>query len=141
MSEQVSQDPAEVLQHQFGWSDFREGQPEVIERLLKGDSVLAVFPTGGGKSLCYQLPALMLEGLTVVVSPLIALMKDQIDQLHSRGIAAVRLDSSLSWDEYRSVMDQLRSGTAKLLYVAPERFFNERFRLSLIHISEPTRPY
>ncbi len=131
MNEKISQDPAEVLKQYFGWSDFREGQLDVIHRLLRRDSVLAVFPTGGGKSLCYQLPALMLEGLTVVVSPLIALMKDQIDQLHVRGIAAVRLDSSLSWEEYRNTMEQLRSGTAKLLYVAPERFFNERFRSSL----------
>ena len=131
MNKDVSQNPNEVLQQYFGWSDFREGQLDAIERLLQGDSVLAVFPTGGGKSLCYQLPALMLDGLTVVVSPLIALMKDQIDQLQSRGIAAVRLDSSLSWDEYRVAMEQLRSGTAKLLYVAPERFFNERFRSSM----------
>ena len=131
MSNESSQDPVQVLQRHFGWSEFREGQPEVIGSLLRGDSALAVFPTGGGKSLCYQLPALMLDGLTVVVSPLIALMKDQIDQLQSRGIAAVRLDSSLSWDEYRTAMEQLRSGTAKLLYVAPERFFNERFRSSM----------
>ena len=131
MSETSSQTPAEVLQQHFGWSEFREGQLDVIDRLLRGDSVLAVFPTGGGKSLCYQLPALMLDGLTVVVSPLIALMKDQIDQLQARGIAAVRLDSSLSWDEYRTAMEQLRSGTAKMLYVAPERFFNERFRSSM----------
>jgi len=131
MSKEVTQDPVEVLQQYFGWSGFREGQVEVVDRLLRGDSVLAVFPTGGGKSLCYQLPALMLDGLTVVVSPLIALMKDQIDQLHAKGIAAVRLDSSLSWDEYRDAMEQLRSGTAKMLYVAPERFFNERFRSSI----------
>lgn len=131
MSNESSQDPVQFLQRHFGWSEFREGQPAVIDSLLRGESALAVFPTGGGKSLCYQLPALMLDGLTVVVSPLIALMKDQIDQLQSRGIAAVRLDSSLSWDEYRTTMEQLRSGTAKLLYVAPERFFNERFRSSM----------
>jgi len=120
-----------TLKNHFGFDEFRTGQKDVIDRLLNGDSVLAVFPTGGGKSLCYQLPALMFDGLTVVVSPLIALMKDQIDQLQSKGIVAVRLDSSLSWDEYRNAMDQIRTGTAKLLYVAPERFFNERFRSAL----------
>ena len=131
MTTPVLTDPQATLKQHFGFDEFRTGQKDVIDRLLNGDSVLAVFPTGGGKSLCYQLPALMFDGLTVVVSPLIALMKDQIDQLQAKGIAAVRLDSSLPWDEYRSAMDQIRSGTAKMLYVAPERFFNERFRSSL----------
>jgi len=121
----------ELLEQHFGYRDFKTGQEDVIGRLLEGKSTLAVFPTGGGKSLCYQLPALVLDGLTVVVSPLIALMKDQIDQLLAKGIAAVRLDSSLSFDEYRVAVNQIRSGEAKLLYVAPERFFNERFRSSL----------
>ncbi len=124
-------DPRSVLKEHFGWDDFKSGQNDVVARLLDGKSVLAVFPTGGGKSLCYQLPALMFEGLTVVVSPLIALMKDQIDQLVSKGVSAVRLDSSLSFEEYREAVSLIRSGTAKLLYVAPERFFNERFRSSL----------
>ncbi len=124
-------DPRSVLKDHFGWDDFKSGQTEVVTRLLDGKSVLAVFPTGGGKSLCYQLPALMFDGLTVVVSPLIALMKDQIDQLVSKGVSAVRLDSSLSFDEYRDAVSLIRSGTAKMLYVAPERFFNERFRSSL----------
>ena len=131
MTTPVLTDPQATLKQHFGFDEFLTGQKDVIDRLLNGDSVLAVFPTGGGKSLCYQLPALMFDGLTVVVSPLIALMKDQIDQLQAKGIAAVRLDSSLPWDEYRSAMDQIRSGTAKMLYVAPERFFNERFRSSL----------
>ncbi len=106
----------------------------MIEHLLAGESAAAVFPTGGGKSLCYQLPALMLPGVTLVVSPLIALMKDQIDALTARGINARRLDSSLGIEEYRDVMAQLRDGTLRLLYVAPERFNNERFRESLRHI-------
>ncbi len=95
-------------------------------------SALAVFPTGAGKSLCYQLPALLLDGLTVVVSPLIALMKDQIDALTARGIAAARLDSSLSKEEHNDVVNRVRDGSLRLLYVAPERFANERF-LAMLH--------
>ncbi len=99
-----------------------------MEHLLAGHSSAAVFPTGAGKSLCYQLPALLLPGVTLVVSPLIALMKDQIDALTARGIAAQQLDSTLSADAYRQVMAQLRNGELRMLYVAPERFNNERFR-------------
>ena len=120
-----------TLQENFGFDTFRPGQQEVVEYLLAGHSCAAVFPTGGGKSLCYQLPALMLPGVTLVVSPLIALMKDQIDALTARGIAARRLDSTLSADEYRDVMDMLRRGDLRMLYVAPERFNNERFRESI----------
>ncbi len=111
----------------FGFREMRPGQREVINALLSGASALAVFPTGGGKSLCYQLPALLFEGLTVVVSPLIALMKDQIDSLRSHGILAARLDSSLSLAERLETEKRLRSGEIKILYVAPERFANERF--------------
>ena len=99
----------------------------MIEALLAGRSALAVFPTGSGKSLCYQLPALLLDGVTVVVSPLIALMKDQIDALAALGVPAARIDSSLSLDELRDVSERLRRGELRLLYVAPERFNNERF--------------
>ncbi len=120
-----------VLREQFGLQTFRPGQEQVIERLLAGKSAAAVFPTGAGKSLCYQLPALLFPHLTVVVSPLIALMKDQIDALARRGIDAVRLDSTLSNEAFRDGMQRIRSGKTKLLYVAPERFFNERFRESL----------
>ena len=116
-----------MLRQYFGFADFKPGQREVISHLLAGKSAAAVFPTGGGKSLCYQLPSLVLPGLTLVVSPLIALMKDQIDALAARGIAARRLDSTLDLDEYRTVMDNVRSGRLRLLYVAPERFVNERF--------------
>lgn len=124
-------DLAAALEQHFGFTDFRPGQRPVIEHLLAGRSSAAVFPTGGGKSLCYQLPALLLPGVTLVVSPLIALMKDQIDALQARGIVARRLDSSLSAVDYRQVMDELRSGALRLLYVAPERFNNERFRESI----------
>jgi ATP-dependent DNA helicase RecQ len=117
----------EVLADRFGFASFRPGQEHVVDSLLAGRSALAVFPTGAGKSLCYQLPALMLDGVTVVVSPLIALMKDQIDFLARQGVDAARLDSSLDAAEVRSVSDRLRNGSLKLLYVAPERFNNERF--------------
>ena len=120
-------DALAVLRQYFGFADFKPGQGDVIGHLLAGKSAAAVFPTGGGKSVCYQLPALMLPGLTLVVSPLIALMKDQIDALAARGIAARRLDSTLDLNEYRAVMDEVRSGRLRLLYVAPERFVNERF--------------
>jgi ATP-dependent DNA helicase RecQ len=121
----------EALLTHFGYSEFRPGQRAVIESLLAGKSAAAVFPTGSGKSLCYQLPALLLEGVTLVVSPLIALMKDQIDALAARGIAACRLDSTLTADEYRDVMQRVRAGDLRMLYVAPERFQNERFREAL----------
>jgi len=120
--------PTELLKRHFGFDEFRDGQGEVIRNLLDGHSGAAVFPTGGGKSLCYQLPALAFDGLTLVVSPLIALMKDQIDALTARGIAANKLDSTLTADEYRGVMQDIRAQRLKLLYVAPERFNNERFR-------------
>ncbi|MBI4953357.1 MAG: ATP-dependent DNA helicase RecQ, partial [Myxococcales bacterium] len=120
-------DPRDVLRERFGFADWKPGQREVVTALLDGGRALAVFPTGGGKSICYELPALMLDGLTLVVSPLIALMKDQIDFLRGRGIEAARLDSSLDAAETRAVHAGLAAGTLELLYVAPERFANERF--------------
>jgi ATP-dependent DNA helicase RecQ len=121
----------ELLRGPFGLEQFRPGQEEVIKHLLAGRSAAAVFPTGGGKSLCYQLPALLFPGLTLVVSPLIALMKDQIDRLQARAIPAERLDSTRSADETAAVMAHVRAGKLRLLYVAPERFNNERFRAAL----------
>ena len=118
----------QTLRDHFGHAAFREGQEKVIRALLEGRSALAVFPTGGGKSLCYQLPALLLDGLTLVVSPLIALMKDQVDALAARGISAARLDSTLTADELSTLYKRLESGAIKLLYIAPERFANEAFR-------------
>jgi ATP-dependent DNA helicase RecQ len=125
------EDARRTLLDVFGFDQFRPGQETVIASLLDGRSSLAIFPTGGGKSLCYQLPALLLEGLTVVVSPLIALMKDQVDELTRRGVAAARLDSSLEPGQARKVHDDLRNGRLKLLYVAPERLAGERFVASL----------
>ncbi len=121
----------EILKRQFGFDRFLAGQEAVVGRLLQGRSTLAVFPTGGGKSLCYQLPALVLDGLTLVISPLLALMKDQIDFLASKGIAAGRLDSTQEATETRAVHEALRDRTLKLLYISPERLGNERFLRSL----------
>src|SRR5215475_1221475 len=112
-----------ALQRHFGFARFRAGQREIIEAVLAGRSTVAILPTGGGKSLCYQLPALLSEGVTVVVSPLIALMKDQIDQLHARGILhSTAINSSLSRAEIEQRLRTLIDQRLKLLYVAPERF-------------------
>ncbi len=127
--------PLETLKNTFGFETFRDGQETIIAQVLNGNSALAVFPTGSGKSLCYQLPALLLPGLTVVISPLIALMKDQVDFLRKRSISVARLDSSLTADETRQVYKDLNSGTLKLLYVAPERISNERFFASIQDVS------
>ena len=116
-----------ALNTRFGHESFRPGQQRVVETLLEGRSALAVFPTGAGKSLCYQLPGVLLDGVTVVVSPLIALMKNQIDALVRQGVGAARLDSSLGPEEAREVSQRLRDGGVEILYVAPERFNNERF--------------
>jgi ATP-dependent DNA helicase RecQ len=121
----------DLLQRHFGYQEFRDGQQRVMESLVAGHSAAAVFPTGGGKSLCYQLPALVLPGLTLVVSPLIALMKDQIDALTRRNIRAARLDSGQDANEVAETIRLLRAGELKLLYVSPERFKNERFRALL----------
>lgn len=115
------------LQENFGFDSFRPGQEAAIDCLLAGRSALTIFPTGGGKSLCYQLPALLLDGLTLVISPLIALMKDQVDALRERGIMAARLDSSIGPAEAQGIYRQLADGSLKLLYIAPERLANERF--------------
>ncbi len=115
------------LKSVFGYDAFRPLQLEIIESSLNGRDVLAILPTGGGKSLCYQLPALQREGLTLVVSPLIALMKDQVDQLQAVGVAATFLNSSLSGDEARSRLEGLERGDYRLLYVAPERLFLPEF--------------
>jgi ATP-dependent DNA helicase RecQ len=123
--------PLALLQDRFGFNEFRAGQEAVIRCLLNGRSAGAIFPTGSGKSLCYQLPSLLLPGLTLVISPLLALMKDQIDSLRAKGIQAERLDSSLEEEDYRRVTEAIRTGKVKLLFVAPERLSNERF-LNLI---------
>lgn len=120
-----------TLHKHFGHDAFRGGQEPVIRALLAGRSSLAVFPTGGGKSLCYQLPALLLDGLTLVVSPLIALMRDQVDALTAKGISAARIDSTLDAEQLRDVYARLEADSLKLLYVAPECFANDAFRQRL----------
>jgi len=135
--------PVSILKDTFGYDTFRPLQREVIENVLAGRDTLAIMPTGGGKSLCYQIPALLLDGLTVVVSPLIALMKDQVEQLRANGVPAVFLNSSLSPEAYQENMDWVRDGSAKLLYVAPETLLTPRIfsllsqlKLALLTIDE-----
>ncbi len=121
-------DPRAALKEHFGYDDFRTGQREVIEKLLLGKNLLGAFPTAFGKSICYQLPGLMLPGLTVIISPLISLMKDQVDALRGRGIdSSGLLNSSLTTVEYQQELKRLENGEIKLLYVSPERFRSRRF--------------
>lgn len=125
-TEQVGYRIDDALSH-FGLSSFRPGQREVIEQVVAGEDCLCVMPTGGGKSLCYQLPSVVRPGLTIVVSPLIALMKDQVDGLNQRGIPATLINSSLSQSEQQYRLQDVAAGKYRLLYVAPERLRNQRF--------------
>ena len=120
-------DPLEVLERVFGHRRFLDGQSRIVSALLGGRDALAVMPTGGGKSLCYQLPALLMDGVTVVVSPLIALMKDQVDALVRRGVAATVINSTIGQDEQRARIAAMRRGEWKLVYIAPERFRQRAF--------------
>ena len=122
----------EALKYFFGYDNFRLGQKKIIQEALNERDLLAIMPTGGGKSLCFQLPALLKPGLTVVVSPLIALMQDQVDALRDNGIGATFLNSTLSWDEVRSRQAAILEGKIKLLYVAPERLLADNFA-SFLH--------
>lgn len=123
----------ETLLPRFGLKSFRPGQRDVIDAIASGRDVLCVMPTGGGKSLCYQLPALARKGTTIVVSPLIALMKDQVDTLHRRGISATLINSSLSASEQEEAMQKMAAGEYDLVYVAPERLRNSRFLEAVSH--------
>ncbi|KAG7146632.1 ATP-dependent DNA helicase RecQ like protein [Verticillium longisporum] len=130
-----------ILKEKFGYPAFRHEQAAAIERILNGENTLVVFPTGAGKSLCYQIPAIAFEamdretgdreegdsGVTIIVSPLIALMKDQVDALRRRGIAAECIDSTKSWEEIQDINAALRSGKLRMIYCAPERLNNEMF--------------
>ena len=128
MDKTLIQKPLEVLQETFGYQKFRFQQKEIIQRVLSKQDSLVLMPTGGGKSLCYQIPALIMEGVTVVVSPLISLMKDQVDALRINGVPAAYLNSSLSSAEQSQVISQLENNELKLLYVAPERLIGQESR-------------
>ena len=117
----------EVLRQYFGHSNFRPGQEALIDGILAGRDALGIMPTGGGKSLCYQVPALLLPGLTLVVSPLISLMKDQVAALNGVGIPAAFLNSALDAQAFQAVCREIRQGMHKLIYVAPERLLQEGF--------------
>ncbi|WP_044640965.1 DNA helicase RecQ [Risungbinella massiliensis] len=121
----------EILQRVYGYPRFRRGQKEVIQRILHHQDVLGIMPTGGGKSICYQIPALLWDGITIVISPLISLMKDQVDACTQLGIPASYLNSTLSWQEQEERLADLRARKTKLLYIAPERLESESF-LSLL---------
>ena len=119
------------LQKYFGFTSFKNGQNEVITKIMSGESAAAIFPTGAGKSLCYQLPGVLLPNLTLIVSPLLSLMKDQLDFLLKHKISAARLDSTLNGDEYNEILRKAIDGQLKILMISVERFKNERFRYNL----------
>ena len=123
-----------ILFDVFGYKQFRDGQETVINDLISGRDALVVMPTGGGKSLCFQIPALVREGICIVVSPLISLMKDQVDTLRACGVAAAYLNSSLSYQEQNDIINSLHRGQLKLLYVAPERLLRPDFIARLQHL-------
>ena len=125
------------LQSYFGYETFRKGQEQAIQQVLDGVNSICVMPTGGGKSICYQIPALVLEGTTIVVSPLISLMKDQVDTLIEAGISAAYINSSLSHEEVREVLYDVQRGAVKLLYIAPERLDSQTFLNELQGIPVP----
>ena len=135
--------PESILKSTFGYDTFKPLQREIIDNVMARRDTLVIMPTGGGKSLTYQVPALMLDGLTVVVSPLIALMKDQVEQLQALGVPALFLNSSLAPEEYQANMDSIKSGQTRLLYVAPETLLTPRIfsllsslKLDLLAIDE-----
>ena len=130
--------PAHVLREVFGYTQFRGEQQAIVEHVANGGDALVLMPTGGGKSLCYQLPALLRAGVGVVVSPLIALMQDQVAALQQLGVSAAFLNSSLAADDARRVTQQLLRGELQMLYVAPERLLNENFLALLERLASTT---
>src|SRR5690554_6094124 len=115
-------DAQKILQDYFGYADFRSGQKELLSLISEGKNTLGIMPTGGGKSLCYQIPGILLDGTAIIISPLISLMKDQVDSLHTLGVKATYINSSLTSEEYNERMRLLSEGYYDLIYVAPERF-------------------
>ena len=135
--------PEQVLQDVFGYQAFRDGQKQVIDSVLLGQDSLVIMPTGGGKSLCYQVPALLFSGLTIVISPLISLMKDQVDQIKANGVAAECINSSMDREDLIRVYNRMNNGQLKMVYISPERIlsrdFSERLEnlpLSMIAVDE-----
>lgn len=127
----------QLLQEYFGYESFREGQETIINYVLNNKSSLCVMPTGGGKSLCYQIPSLMLEGTTIVISPLISLMKDQVDTLIQAGIPATFINSTLTAEEVRETIAEVQNGQYRLLYIAPERLESQSFLNQLKRVKVP----
>lgn len=133
----------DILNKYYGYQEFRKGQEEIITSILKGEDVLAIMPTGGGKSLCYQIPALILDGISIVISPLISLMKDQVDTIKAMGIEACFINSSLSTTEFNEIIRDIEKGKYKIVYIAPERLESYEFlnaitqnRISQVAIDE-----
>jgi len=126
-----------LLKKYYNFSDFRLGQEEAINNILNKKDTVVIMPTGGGKSLIFQLSALVLDGVTIVVSPLIALMKDQVDSLIKIGIPATFINSSISLSETNNRLEQIKNSFYKIVYVAPERFYNQQFLESLTKIMTP----
>ncbi len=131
MDELTIQNARKKLQDVWGYPSFRPGQEEVISSVLKGKDTLVLFPTGGGKSLCYQVPSLLFEGMTLVISPLVALMQDQVDQLKKLGVRATFINSTLPGYETEQRMVNARNGMYRLLYVAPERLSTDIWKHQL----------
>lgn len=124
----------DILKEYFGHDSFRNGQEEIIDSILSGRDTLGIMPTGAGKSVCYQVPAMLLDGITIVVSPLISLMKDQVSALISAGFNAACINSSLSMEEYSAVFRNAYNGVYKIIYAAPERLDSEDFLRLAAHI-------
>ena len=127
----------DILRRYFGYTSFRRGQEEIVDALLTGRDALCVMPTGAGKSVCYQVPALLLPGITLVISPLISLMKDQVESLTQAGVHAAYLNSSLTPAQYSRALHNLSEGLYKLVYVAPERLSTENFRTAVKNLNIP----
>ena len=121
----------EVLNKYYGYTSFKEGQYEIISNILKGRDSFCILPTGGGKSICYQIPAMIFKGITIVVSPLISLMKDQVDSLNENGIVAEYINSTQSLNDINDIIKKCYEGKVKLLYIAPERLENDFFKRKL----------
>ena len=119
--------PDELLKKYWGFSSFLPHQKEIIDSVLKGHDTLAIMATGGGKSLCYQLPALCFDGLTIVISPLISLMKDQVDDLNARGIPAAAFNSSLEYSDRKKIEEDLKNNRIRLLFLSPEKCMQPDF--------------